>query len=105
MDINIGTVSGLIAGGATLCGLAAFLVKALIHKTNAPLSERVKQLENSMLLSEESQKTIKTIMELVQDIPNKIDEKIKSREEDREQIYNLKFATKEELASKWKPPC
>lgn len=97
MDINIGTVSGLIAGGATLCGLAAFVVKALIHKTNAPLSERVKQLENGMLLSEESQKSIKMIMELITKMPDDIDRKIEKREKEREEVYNLRFATKEDL--------
>jgi len=100
MNIDWSTIGALTAAGVALFALAAFLIKALIYKTTAPLDKRVKQLEDSMILSKESTKQISKIVELVTEMPDTIDKKIEQRNKDQEKFYNLLFATKEELAAK-----
>jgi len=99
MNIDWSTIGALTAAGVALFALAAFLIKALIYKTTAPLDKRVKQLENSMLLSEESQTAIKNIQTLVEGMSDNIDSKIEKREKLREELYRLTYVTKEEFAA------
>lgn len=96
MNIDSSTLGTIAAVGSAILGFAAFLVKALIHKTNAPLKDRVEQLENKMTVIEESHKTIIELLKDIQtkqdSIPAEIDKKIKSREE----IFDLKYVKKEQ---------
>jgi len=96
MNIDSGTLGTLTAVGGAVLGFAAFLVKALIHKTNAPLKIRVEELEKQMTAIEESHKTIIELLKDIQTkqetIPTEIDKKIKSREE----IFDLKYVKKKQ---------
>ena len=111
MDMNIGTIASLFAIGVGVFTLCAFLIKALIYKTSAPLTLRVTNLEKEVLSLTDSHETLidgnKTIIGLLEiikrdnaSIPGQIDEKIIAREQDRQEFVDLKYATKKDLDKK-----
>ena len=79
-------VLGLIAGVVVpLSLLAAFIIKALIHKTVSPLKEKLNNVEGRMTLVESN---YISLLDAIQKLPDTIDDKAKSREE----LFNLEIA-------------
>ena len=82
---------------APFIALLCFSIKAVVHKTNAPLRDKVNKLETKMLVLDDIPMILK---ELPSELAEEIDKRIKAREE----IFNLKFATKQDLDTKQDKP-
>lgn len=89
-DLDLGSIIGIVIACA---GLVIFILKALIYKTTKPLDDRVTKLESRMTIVEEYHPAI---LKAIQELPDTIDNKIKSREE----YFDLKYASKEDLDKK-----
>ena len=83
--LEILEVLGLIVGVVVpLSLLAAFIIKALIHKTISPLKEKLDNVEGRMTLVESN---YISLLDAIKKLPDTIDEKAKSREA----LFNLEI--------------